>query len=44
MKIEIRQEMGHYVAFVNGKFYGSYDTFTEAAKDIDAMRTDKEAA
>ena len=37
MKIEIKQEYGHYVLYINGKFEGSYDTVTEAAKDADAI-------
>ena len=44
MKFEIRQEMGHYVMYVDGKFYGSYDTVSEAADDIDAIRAETEAA
>lgn len=34
--IDIKNENGHYVVYVNGKFYGSYDTIVEAAKDVDA--------
>lgn len=44
MKIEIKQEKGHYVAFVDGVFFGSYDTFSEAVKDIDSLKSEKEAA
>lgn len=35
MKLEIKQEMGHYVMYINGVFYGSYDTFGEAAREFD---------
>jgi hypothetical protein len=35
MSIEIKNEHGHYVVYINGTFYGSYDTMTEAAQDID---------
>lgn len=44
MKFEIVQERGHYVMYVNGKFYGSYDTMTEAANDIDEIKAGKEVA
>lgn len=36
LKYEIKYEHGHYVAYRNGMFFGSYDTITEAAKDIDS--------
>lgn len=35
---EIRHNNEHYELYVNGKFYCSADTFTEAAKEIDNMR------
>lgn len=44
MKFEIRQEHGHYVMYVDGKFYGSYDTVAEAARDIDAIKDGEEVA
>lgn len=44
MKFEIKQEYGHYVLYVEGKFYGSYDTVLEAAKDIDEIKATKEVA
>ena len=44
MKFEIKQEFGHYVMYVNGKFYGSYDTVAEAAKDIERIQTGEEVA
>jgi uncharacterized protein YxjI len=37
---EIKQNNGHYELYVNGKFYCSADTFTEAAQEIDRMRFD----
>ena len=42
--IEIRQDHGHYTMFINGKFYGNYDTFTEAVKDLEILENEKEAA
>lgn len=44
MKIEIKSEHGHYVMYVNGKFYGSYDTVSEAANDIDEIKKEQEVA
>lgn len=44
MKFEIRNEMGHYVMYVNDKFYGSYDTMSEAVEEIDAIMENKEVA
>ena len=43
MKVEIKQEYGHYEMYVNGTFYGSYDSFSEAAKDLELMNKNKEA-
>lgn len=42
MKIEIKQEYGHYAMYIDGKFYGSYDTFTEATLDAEEFRAGKE--
>ena len=39
MKYQIRITNGHYSLYVNGKFYGSYDTYSEAEKDLDELRT-----
>ena len=36
-KTEIRHVMGHYEAFVNGKFVVSGDTFNEVLKDLREM-------
>lgn len=44
MKIDIKQEYGHYVMYVNGKFYGSYDSFKEAMDDADILTVEKESA
>ena len=38
MSIEIKNENGHYVVYIDGIFYGSYDTMTEAAQDIDEYK------
>ena len=38
MSIEIKNEHGHYVVYIDGTFYGSYDTMTEAAQDIDEYK------
>lgn len=38
---DIHQEHGHYVLKVNGRFYGSYDCFMEAVKDLEALREGK---
>lgn len=37
MKIEIKHEGDHYVAYVNGKFFGSYDTPAEAAQGVEEV-------
>lgn len=42
MQFEIKSERGHYILNVNGKFYGSYDSFGEAVKDIELIRAEKE--
>ncbi len=42
MQFEIKNERGHYILNVNGKFYGSYDSFSEAVKDIELIRAEKE--
>lgn len=34
---EIKNNNGHYELYVNGTFYCSADTFTEAAKEIDSL-------
>ena len=35
MRFDIRREKGHYVLEIDGKFYGSYDTFSEALMDLE---------
>jgi len=35
MRYEIRSERGHYVVYLNGIFYGSYDSYVEALKDME---------
>ncbi len=37
MKFEIRRRFDHYELYVNGKFYGSYDSVHEAAGEIDKI-------
>lgn len=37
MEIKIVHEHGHYVAYVNGKFYCTADTYAEAAKEVNKM-------
>ena len=37
MKYQIKIDRGHYVLYVNGSFYGSYDTYREAEKDLDEI-------
>lgn len=44
MRYDIKHANGHYEMYVNGKFYGSYDTFTEAAKDIEVMVAERTEA
>lgn len=44
MQFEIKHVQGHYELFVDGQFYGSYDTVAEAAKDIDLIREEAEVA
>ena len=39
---EIKNKNGHYELYVNGKFYCSADTFTEAAREIDRVRFGRE--
>lgn len=43
MKIDIQQKNGHYEVYINGQFYGSYDTMSEAAKDADSFIREKES-
>lgn len=35
MRFDIRRERDHYVLEIDGKFYGSYDTFSEALMDLE---------
>ncbi len=42
MKFDIRQEHGHYELYVDGVFYGSFDTATEAAQSADEIKDNKE--
>ena len=35
MRFDIRRERDHYVLEINGEFYGSYDTFSEALMDLE---------
>lgn len=35
MKTEIKCEYGHYVVYVDGKFYCSADTYSEAEREIE---------
>lgn len=44
MNIEIKQKYGHYEMYVDGNFYGSYDTVLEAVKDLELIRAEKEGA
>ena len=44
MKFEIKNERGHYVLYVDGTFYGSYDTMCEAANDIEEVKKEREVA
>lgn len=37
MRLDIRHNNGHYELYVNGVFYGSYDTIQEAAQDIENL-------
>lgn len=34
MEVKIVHEQNHYVAYVDGKFFCTADTYTEAAKEI----------
>ena len=44
MTIEIKSERGHYVLYVNGAFYGSYDTMKEASDDVETAKKEREVA
>lgn len=35
MQTEIKCEHGHYVVYVNGKFYCSADTYSETEREIE---------
>ena len=35
MQTEIKCEHGHYVVYVDGKFYYSADTYSEAEREIE---------
>lgn len=37
MKFDIRREFEHYKLEIDGQFYGNYDTFTEAAIDLEEI-------
>jgi len=43
MKVEIKQVYGHYAMYINNQFYGNYDTFSEAIKDFEEMKKEKES-
>ena len=42
MRYDILRKYGHYELYVNGRFYGSYDTWNEAAKEVDELRNGTE--
>ena len=44
MKYEIKPVFGHWELYVNGQFKGSYDTFMEAAKDVDKMKEEEKGS
>lgn len=33
--IDIKSEYGHYVVYINGKFYCSADTYLEAVRELE---------
>lgn len=35
MSVRIVHERNHYVVYVNGKFFCSADTYTEAVKEVE---------
>lgn len=35
--VEIKQEHGHFVVTVNGEFYCSADSMTEARQEVEAL-------
>lgn len=41
MRYEIKVNRGHYVLYINGEFYGSYDTYSEAEKDADIYKNSR---
>lgn len=43
MRFDVKQRNGHYELYVNGKFYGSYDTMKEAADDIEKINQGTDA-
>lgn len=38
MNYKIKIERGYYALYVNGKFYGSYDTYKEAEDDLEILK------
>lgn len=38
MKIEIKHVNGHYELYINDTFRGSFDTASEAAKEIETIK------
>lgn len=44
MKYEIKVNRGYYILYMNGKFFGSYDTYSEAEKDAEIFLKEGSAA
>ena len=44
MRYDIRHEGDHYALYVNGQFYSSHDTVSEAANEIDSILKAQEGA
>lgn len=44
MKYEIKVSRGYYILCINGKFFGSYDTYSEAEKDAEMFIKEGRAA
>lgn len=38
MEVEIKRQYDHYVVYVNGKFFCTADTYTEAVREIETTQ------
>lgn len=42
MNVQILLKNGYYSLYINGRFYGNYDTFPEAVRDLESLKGEKE--